>query len=81
MTPFDVIPLHLSSLSTMSISSSGVKLAESFAERGVLGAANMLWVDHFVNERYDEAQKIFDKFLRNQDIVLFRCVDINVTCV
>ena len=49
-----------------------MKLAEDFAERGVLGAANMLWVDHFVNERYDEAQKIFDKFLHNQDIVLFR---------
>ncbi|XP_043224122.1 leucine-rich PPR motif-containing protein, mitochondrial-like [Amphibalanus amphitrite] len=51
-----------------------VKLAENFAERGVLGAANMLWVDHFVNERYNEAQQIFDKFLRNQDIVLFRGV-------
>ena len=54
---------------------SGVKLAENFAARGVLGAANMLWVDHFVNERYDEAQRVFDRFLRSQDIVLFRSAE------
>lgn len=50
----------------------GVQLAEDFAARGVMVPANMLWVDHFVNERYDEAQRLFDKYLHNQNIVLFR---------